>query len=328
VSAATDLPAVAVLGQGSIGRRHAGLLRELGCRVTTWDTHGGSAVGEQEAVESSGAVVIASPTNVHLEQARRALEAGRHVLVEKPLATTTEGVEDLVELAESRGLLLAVGMNLRFHPGPARVKELVATGAVGTPRTAHFTFGWHLPDWRPGTDYRDAYSARAELGGGILLDAIHELDYAVWILGEVAEVSARLGHVSDLEVDVEDVALVQLRFASGALASVDLDYLDRAYRRGCRVAGSEASAEWDCSDGHVRLLRPGHAPERWDAPCEFDSTYRTEIDCFVGAVREGRTSLDGLPLVDGREALAVLEIAGAARRSAESGQSVRIGEAV
>ena len=145
-------------------------------------------------------------------------------------------------------------MNLRFHRGILGLRDLLPE--LGAVRFVRSSFGYDLRLWRPGTDYRESYSARAALGGGILLDAIHELDYLLWLLGPVASVSAELDRVSDLEIDVEDTALLSLRFESGVLGAVDLNFVEPAYRRQCVIVGSEAVASWDwtaaasqCADG-------------------------------------------------------------------------------
>jgi predicted dehydrogenase len=272
-----------------------------------------------EALAAADAAVVASPTRDHLEQTRTALEAGCHVLCEKPLAVTLTGVDDVIALAQERSLLLAVAMNLRFHPGPRTVHELVTSGAIGRPLTGHFTFGYHLPSWRPGTDYRESYSARSELGGGVLLDVIHEFDYAAWILGPIGEVSGWAERVSALELDVEDVALVAARFAEGAIGTFTLDYLDRSYRRGCRIVGEEGSVRWSWRDGVIELLGPGGEAERHDAPSAVDASYELEAAAFVDAVRGGSASTEGTALVSAAEGRAALAVVQAIRESVASG---------
>ncbi len=270
-----------------------------------------------EALEGAHAAIIASPTSVHLEQATLALQHGCHVLVEKPLATRAAGVEGLQALAGERGRLLAVAMNLRFHPGPRGVHEVVGTGAIGRPLLAHFTFGSYLPHWRPQDDYRHGYSARRDLGGGVLLDVIHEIDYAVWILGAVDSVSAHVAQVSDLEVDVEDMATVQLHFTDGAVASVDLDYLDRSYRRGCRIVGSEGSVAWSWHQEHIVVYGSDGEEEVRPTPSDVGPSYRDQLAAFLAAVENDHPHLDETGLVTGNEALRVLRIVDAARESSK-----------
>ena len=329
--AAPALPTFAVLGQGSIGRRHAGLLAEAGVPVVVFDPVAEVqpaegiriAAGEEEAIEAADAVVVASPTSEHLAQAARVVAAGRHALVEKPLAVSADGTEELVAEAERRGLALAVAMNLRFHPGPAGVRAAIAAGDIGRPLMAEVTFGSYLPDWRPQVDYRRSYSARSELGGGVLLDVVHELDYVTWALGEVADVSAWIGRVSALEIDVEDLAMLQLGHVSGAVSSLTLDYLDRAYRRGCRVVGEDATVTWDWHGGEVAVLRPGGEADVRPAPADPQAAYRAQTRAFVEAVREGGV-LDGSGLVPARDGAAALRVIDAARASSAEGRRVRL----
>jgi predicted dehydrogenase len=278
----------------------------------------------EEALAGADAAVIASPTSVHLEHAGLALEHDCHVLVEKPLATSAQGVAELLQRADERERLLAVAMNLRFHPGPRGVKRVVEEGAIGTPLFAHFTFGSYLPSWRPDDDYRLSYSARRELGGGVLLDVIHEIDYGVWLLGAVQSISASVGHLSDLDIDVEDYALLQLGFESGAQASMDLDYVDRSYRRGCRIVGSEGSVAWSWHEQHIVVYGPNAEEDVRRTPSDVTSTYVEQMETFIAAVRAGTTSTASLSLVGGQEALDVLTVVDAARESAASGSRIEV----
>jgi predicted dehydrogenase len=333
VSERRDPPPIAVLGQGSIGRRHARLLLELGCDVVVHDPAASDtpvpgaawAADEAQALAAAGAAIVASPTSEHLAQARRAVEAGCHVLVEKPLAVTADGVDELLTAADAAGVAVAVAMNLRFHPGPVGVRAAVVAGEIGEPLVGHVTCGTYLPDWRPQVDYRESYSARSALGGGVLLDVVHEVDYATWILGDAIEVSAWLGRVSHLEIDVEDVALLQLRHAGGALSTVALDYLDRSYRRGCRIVGSEASVEWSWPEERIRLLGPGGGLEERAAPSAVDPAYSAQLAAFVAVAAEGRAALEGSRLVPASEAARTMRLLDAARAAARAGRRLEVG---
>jgi predicted dehydrogenase len=283
-----------VIGQGSIGRRHAGNLRDLGYEVVTYDPlDPGGAASEIEALRDASACVIASPSSEHSRHARMAIEMGVPALVEKPLALNAAEAGEL----EALGGDVAVAMNLRFHPGVQRLRdELPSAGRV---LRADVWCGSWLPGWRPGTDYRESYSARADLGGGVLLDAIHEIDYLTWLCGPVVAVQATLARVSELEIDVEDTALLTLQMASGALATVALDYYDRTYHRGARIVGSESTLTWD-----------------WTDPADAAPTYVDELRAF----------LEGGPRTTVPEARHALEVVDAARASAAAdGVKVRLG---
>src|SRR5215212_4529529 len=195
---------VAVLGLGSAGRRHAKILAELGHSVVGFDPgttptpeiHRAGSI--DVAIDSSEAVVVASPNVLHADQAWIALDRGRHVLVEKPMATTVPDAERVVAAAEQARTVCGVAMNLRFHPGVLALRRLVDEGTLGDVRFVQASFGYDLRLWHPESDYRLGYSARSDLGGGIVLDAIHELDYLIWIFGPVETVIAEVDRVSDL----------------------------------------------------------------------------------------------------------------------------------
>jgi predicted dehydrogenase len=317
---------VAVLGLGSAGARHARNLIELGHEVvgfdpaaTTLDAQVQLTGSVDSAIEAADAVVVASPNSLHAEQAMTALERRRPVLVEKPLAVTAADAERVAAAGERAGVAGGVAMNLRFHPGILELKRLVDNGSLGPIRLARASFGYDLRLWHPDSDYRQSYSARAELGGGIVLDAIHELDYLLWLFGPVHAVTAETARVSDLEIDVEDVAVAALRFESGAIGAVDLNFFEPAYRRGCIVVGADAVAAWNWRDETVMIRRAGTDQSVVDVAFDVRQTYRRELVDFLRAAAgagEPKT-----PLRDGVEAVRVVE---AIKRSAEGSRKVSV----
>lgn len=315
---------VAVLGLGSAGRRHARLLRGLGHDVVAFDPEPSAVAGvglarsEEEAVEAAEAVVVASPSACHASQALMALGRGRPVLVEKPVAATVADGERVARAALEAGRVCAVAMNLRFHPALLRLRTLIAGPDLGPLRYARASYGHDLRRWRPGTDYRRSYSARADLGGGIVLDAVHELDYLLWLVGPVHSVSAEAGHVSPLEVDVEDLAVASLRFESGVLGSLDLNFFEPAYRRSCLLVGDDAVVSWDWVRETIELRGPG-GERIQEVGCDLEDTYREELADFLEAVATGtdpRTTAD--------EGVAALRLAEAIKRSAGTGMRVEL----
>jgi len=322
---------VLILGTGSIGLRHCRNLVGLGQDVLAWDAdptrlQEATAAGAAPAASlddalsaGSRAVLVCTPPASHVELAHRALAAGAHLFVEKPIAHSTAPVPELIAEATRRRRLLAVGLNLRFLPSLRRVKTLLEDKRVGRILSVRAEFGSYLPDWRPGRDYRDNYAVRAALGGGILLDAIHEFDYLGWLFGEVLEIWCAAAHVSDLAGDTEDVAETTLRFDSGALGQVHLDYLRRAYRRTLQVIGEAGVIEWDYPTHTVTVHSPDAPTEAiaigdGDTNAMYLEEMRHFLACIGGAER---------PLVDGREALRSLRLVEAAKRSAAEGRWVR-----
>ncbi len=324
-----------VIGTGSIGQRHCRNLVTLGHEVLAWDLYehrrrqaamiSGVSAGESLAQVLDGkpdAAIICTPPAHHVGLASEALGAGAHLFVEKPIAHASGEVPALIEEAERRGKLLAVGFNLRFLPSLRHVKTCLDDKGVGRPLAVRAEFGGYLPDWRPGRDYRDNYAVSAALGGGILLDAIHELDYLGWLFGEVTEVFATAEHASDLAGDTEDLAEVTVRFASGLLAQVHLDYLQRAYRRNLEVIGEGGVIVWDYPTHTVTVHGADGAGDREDfRPAEGDANlmYMEEMRHFIRCVNGEET-----PLVDGREALRSLRLVEAAKASARERRWVQV----
>jgi predicted dehydrogenase len=295
---------VAVLGQGSIGRRHTGILRDLGCEVVTYDPVAGSdAASEKAALDGADAAVVASPSSEHERQAVAAVSAGVPVLVEKPLALDVDGADRVQRAADEANVAVDGAMNLRHHPGVAGVRA--ALGGVGRVVRASAWCGSWLPGWRPGADYRTSYSAQRALGGGVLLDAIHEIDYVLWLLGPMRRAAGMTAHASSLEIDVEDVAHVHIEHASGALSSIALDYLDRQYHRGCRVVAEDATIDWDWARGTVRVLDPDGLRSEHDAPPDVAPTYVAQMERFLAVARGEQQPLVGT--AGGRAALEVVD---------------------
>src|SRR5262249_5372924 len=149
---------------------------------------------------SPDVAVVATPPSTHTAVALEAARRGCHLFVEKPLSDRWDGVDELIAEVRARSLVCLVGCNLRFHPGLVELRRLLDEGAIGRVLGARIEFGQYLPDWHPWEDYRETYSARRALGGGVILDAIHELDYAMWLLGPVSKVTALADHISTLEI--------------------------------------------------------------------------------------------------------------------------------
>ena len=174
--------------------------------------------------------------------------------------------------------------------------------------------------WRPGRDYRLNYAVSSELGGGILLDAIHELDYLTWFFDDVSEVSGTLEHRSRLAGDTEDLAEITLRFTSGVLAQVHLDYFQRIYHRALKIIGDGGTILWDFSEQSVTVLAPHAATEsRKGLDGDRNQMYVDEMRHFVRCL-EGSEP----PVVDGREALRSLRLIDAVKTSAREGRRVTV----
>jgi predicted dehydrogenase len=327
-----------ILGAGSIGQRHLRNVLALGHDVVAvHDPHPDALEqasrlarsacrltrDEAQALDTDAeAVLVCSPTASHVAQARTALARGRHVFIEKPLASSLDGTDALVREAAAARRIVLVGCNLRFLPSLALVKRLLDDGRIGRPLSARAHCGYYLPYWRPHTDYRHGYGARQTTGGGIILDSIHEFDYLAWLMGPPREVFCYAGRVSSLEIDTEDTADVLLKFAYGTVANIHLDYLQRTYRRSCDLIGEDGVISWDYIAQSVSLY--GKDDRRLEVFQESINTERNQM--FVDELRHFVRSIEGAetPALDAEGGRAVLAVALAAKASAAAGRPVTI----
>lgn len=325
-----------VIGCGSIGQRHLRNLRCLGIEnLVAFDTLperreqvrkslGVSTFGSLSDALKSGpdVAMVTTSTSSHIEVALEAAERGCHLFIEKPLSHTLDGVDLLLSVVQEKGLMTLAGCNMRFHPGLATIKKLLDDDAVGKVVAVRVQSGQWLPDWHPWEDYRTGYSARQDLGGGIILDGVHELDYISWLMGsEVQQVSCFAGKLSRLEIDTEDTAAILLRYSDGSIGEVHLDYVQRAYSRSCHIIGEEGTIRWDEAEGRVchysASTKSWHTypdPSGWETNEMYLEEMRHFLRCLAG---EETPALD---LVGARR---VLDVALAAKKSAESSQIVR-----
>jgi predicted dehydrogenase len=187
-----------------------------------------------------------------------------------------------------------VGYNLRFHPGILTLKRLIEEGVVGRVLWARVEVAQYLPDWRPWQDYRQSYTAQRELGGGIILDASHEIDYLLWLLGPPRELACMAGKVSTLDVDVEDCATILIRFKSGAQADLHMDFAQRTKSRTCLIAGDRARLEWDYARNEVHILRHDAPIEVVSYDFETNQMYVSEVEEFFRRIAKRSVSQENL----------------------------------
>lgn len=326
-----------IIGGGSIGKRHmknlltlqageifaydprpdrrAEITQELG--IPTVDSL------EKGWEQKPTVAFITTPTSLHIPPALEAAKHGCHLFIEKPLSNQqNEELKELLNIVKKNHLTTLVGCNMRFHPGLRKVKHLLEEKAVGRIVSARVETGQYLPDWHPWEDYRKGYSARRDLGGGVILDAIHEIDYIRWLIGEIELIACLSAHLSHLEINTEDIASILVRFANGTFGEIHLDYVQRIPNRTCQVIGEEGTINWNCQMGEVRwYLSSSQKWEIFKNPSDFEMNqiYLDEIKHFLNCLSKKEHST-----LDIFEAARVLHIALAAKLSSENNQFIKL----
>jgi len=276
--------------------------------------------------ERPDAVFVTNPNTLHVPIALAAARAGCHLFIEKPLSHSLDGVDELIELVERKGLVAFVAYQFRFHPGLHLVKSLIDEGRLGQLAAAHVVNGEYLPDWHPYEDYRDTHPARRELGGGCLRIQTHEFDYALWLFGMPKRVFAVGGHLSRLKVDVEDSVsvLMECQHEGRPLpVHIHLDYLQRPPQRTCEVVGDAGKVHYDYYANQVEF----HETVTWTVQIHgFEGFDRNQM--FVDELQHFLACLRGeeQPIVDLYGGVRSLKISLAADYSLQTGQAVEIAD--
>jgi len=327
-----------IVGFGSIGKRHRDILRTMfpysNLRILKIynlivDKEFQNDIFlniEDASLFKPDVTVVCSPASTHMLYAQIFADNKSSIFIEKPISTSPNGIKNLIKTCEQNRTVLQVGYNLRFSVSLQKFKEIVGSGQLGVLQKIECETGQYLPDWRPESDYRVGVSARKELGGGVLLELSHEIDYLRWIFGEVIWVSGELTTESDLEIDVEDTARFKMGFhdvsdLNGLVADVTLDFVRRTPSRICRVYGSIANLEWNGLTGEVSIFE--HNKNAWEKiytdPNNLNKTYELEWLSFIDSVNTGNK-----PFVTGEDGLRVIEIIEAIRIASDTGGKVPV----
>jgi len=293
---------ILIVGAGSIGRRHINNLNNLGYEdidvVDISDANLDYAKKNFKIKETFNefrtalssktydCAFILTPPIYHIPMALELARKGIDLFIEKPLSHNLEHVDELINAKEENNLVVMVGYNQRFNFGMRKLKSYIEDGILGKIYYIRAEVGQYLPDWRPWQDYRKSYTVTKELGGGIILDGSHEIDYVLWLANnKLKEVKTIYGKVSDLEINVEDVAETILRYENGIIASIHLNMIERGYNRYCKIVGEKGSVKWVFKDNILEFYDVD-SKELIKKKYEIDSNYSylEELKHFLSCV--------------------------------------------
>ena len=327
-----------VIGSGSIAKRHIGNIKKLfvsarvGCVSASGRALSADDVGDDTVIYSSMDEalddnplfgIVASPAPLHAAYAAQLLSRKIPVLIEKPLSDSLQRYTVYRDVLAAHKDRIEIAYNLRFMSSALKFKALLGACAVGEVRSVSVEVGQYLPDWRPSSDYRKNVSAQRELGGGVLLELSHELDYLGWLLGgfETAYCVAR--NTGALEIDVEDTVDALLVRSDRLVVNVHMDFLQRAPVRACKVVGQQGTLVWDILNNGI-ILHTGRDQSRVlfeDPDYDRNNMYLDQLRHFSQVAQGLAAPVIGLD--DGLQTLCLIE---AMRKSVATGQAVKIGD--
>jgi predicted dehydrogenase len=269
-----------IIGFGSIGQRHAHILRSIGHQISIVSSQkvdqfsSFSSINDAFFSTDFDYVIISNRTNEHYNTLKILLASGftKKILIEKPVFDKQYKISDLSTSD------IFIGYNLRFHPILQDIRNLIMDKEI---YSMHVYCGQYLPEWRPGRDYSQCYSALKKNGGGVLRDLSHELDYITWLTGEWKQVTALGGKVSNLVIDSDDVYCVLAETERCPAVSLQINYLDLKAKREIIINAHEISLKADLI---ANTLAYGNEIKQYDLT--RDTTYIEQHKDIINGGRE------------------------------------------
>ena len=324
---------LAIIGLGSIGRRHLRLISEIrpDIKIIAVRSGHGERCDEEkmaaktvysigEAVdEGVQAAIISSPATLHLKQSLELAKNGIHLLIEKPISHTSDRVKELLKIVNENRITIMVGYVLRYDLGAIKFKNWLDNKIKGKILHARIECGSYLPDWRPDQDYRKTVSALSELGGGVLLELSHEIDYLYWFFGKPKDVQAQIRNSGTLDINVEDQVDLLMTSEQGYCISVQIDFNRRHVERKCKVLTTEGELIWDAVNKNVTWKGVNKEQFKYEYNNERNSIYRKQLEVFFDCIEN-----DNDPIVTVKDGFNVISLIDAVRNSSEKGIKVSL----
>lgn len=311
---------VIVIGCGSIGKRHISNMKSIGIKpIIACDINQDrlNFVKKNYSIKSIftdyrkvvtyegkiDAAFICTPNSFHIEPAIFLAKNGINLFIEKPLSHNLNGIKTLQAIVKEKKLITMMGMCYRFHPGLKIIKEILDRKELGKIYSAR-TYGGHfLPDWHPEEDYRNVPYAKKSDGGGVVLTSIHGYDYIRWLFGEPEEVLSRVEKVSNLRIDVEDIAIAICKTNKDIIISSYSDFLERKKEHKIDIICEKGNIHWDYDLNEIKIYNA--STRRWYIrryKFQPNDMYLNEIKYFFDCLKEKRIDKN-LDINDGLKTL-------------------------
>jgi len=266
-------------------------------------------------------VFVTNPSSMHLDVTKKALESDAFIFIEKPISHNYDGVEELIQIKKNSGInKILVGYQFRFNPALKLVKKILKENLIGNIVGVQLRNGEYLPNWHPYEDYRLSYASRKDLGGGAIVSHIHDFDYATWLFGNPHKIYAVGGHLSDLEIDVEDSIKVLMQCGKIPI-SIQIDYLHWPPRREISITGDNGSIQ--CNLINMEVLVNNRITKNIEKH-EFPNFNRNDL--FLDEMKNflAFSNGDEDPVVNFIDGASSLRVALAAKSSMISGNVIEL----
>ncbi|MBC8250107.1 MAG: Gfo/Idh/MocA family oxidoreductase [Candidatus Nitrosopelagicus sp.] len=329
---------VLIAGYGSIGKRHLENLSQFkDVQLTVYTKRTDLDALKQQGIIVSNSLseclkqnqdvgFITNETSMHIPLAIKLAKEGLDLFIEKPLSDSLKNTKKLHSIIKSKNLITQMGCNLRFHPSIKKIKNMIDHNKIGKILSVQVQSCSYLPDSHRWEDYRNSFASRKDLGGGVILtNGIHEIDYLYWFFQDVKNVVSMSGHLSDLNILVEDYASSLLKFKNNVMGEVHFDYFQRPDFKSCKIRGTKGEIYWNSENNSVNVFNINK--KKWETKFETGfshnldtySSYIEELKHFIKCVKSRTETINNL-----EQGITTLKIALAIKKSSKLMKSVNI----
>ncbi len=302
---------ILIIGLGSIANKHLPAIKNVvpGAKIfalrsgnkSTDDVDGVNNIYNLDEMQNKpDFAIISNPTNLHGKFIAGLSKMNIPMMIEKPSLHSLEKAESILNLINTNKTFTYVACNLRFHPCIVFLKDYLKNNSVRI-NEATIYCGSYLPDWRPNVNYKEVYSTNLDMGGGVHLDLIHELDYTIWLFGKPKKFSSIQSNSSSLAIDSPDYAHYVLNYPSFS-ASITLNYFRRDAKRTIELVCEDSTITIDLINNKISDSKQGILFENKDY--KIIDTYVSQMSYFIDKLLKNKT-----PMNTFEESLVVLKIA-------------------
>lgn len=324
-----------VLGCGSIGSRHISNIQKIlpTSEIDVYDPqkelrkkiskkfHTKELEQISQNKSTYDLVLICTPPISHISLAISFLKNGSNVFIEKPLSSNFIGITKLRNTIKKNNSLVFTGYNFRFNEGLNYIKELVSKNKLGRVLHASAYFGQFLPEWRPNQDYKKNYSFIKNLGGGIIHDSSHEIDYLCWILGKPISIQSDFVTGFTLKTNVESLAEIILKFKRNVLANIHLDFVRQEYRRSSELLFENGIVNWSLKENNLNIF--DGQKKSWKKikiNQDINDMYVKEITHVINCIKENKKS----KIIDIENGISTLNLSQMILKAGKTGKKIKV----
>ena len=325
-----------IIGSGSIGQRHIKNLRKIGIdNIVALRSKKGhfkklpealkvvEVDNWEEAIASNPDVaIISNPSSLHIETARKIVDHVKGVFIEKPLSDSTNECQQLIDILNEKKVVSFIGHNMMFHPIVENIIKFYNENDIGEVVNIQCQVGQWLPDWHPYENYKDAYYARKDLGGGVALTLIHEIHLALELAGLPVSVVGEVSKYNKLDLEVDVCSDLMIKHKTGAVSQIHLDYIQQPSHRSGLITFEMGWLSYDFT--RIELIgqkKSDDAHVVWsDKNYDYNKAYIDQMIEFVCFVEEGRLKHK----YDAESSVESLKVVESLLESSNSGKKVSI----